>query len=65
MFGVRGGLVLPFKQATDRAELPANLAARDTLPMPVWTATLDLKLPAVSPREGVPHLAPISPERHQ
>ena len=47
VFGVRGGLVLPFKQATDRAVLPANLAARDTLPMPVWTATLDLKLPAV------------------
>ena len=47
VFGVRGGLVLPFRQATDRAELPPNLAARDTLPMPVWTATLDLKLPAV------------------
>ncbi|MCW5737073.1 MAG: 6-chlorohydroxyquinol-1,2-dioxygenase [Enhydrobacter sp.] len=47
VFGVRGGLVLPFRKATDRAELPANLAARDTLPMPVWTATLDLKLPAV------------------
>jgi len=47
VFGVRGGLVLPFRKAADRAELPANLAARDTLPMPVWTATLDLKLPAV------------------
>jgi protocatechuate 3,4-dioxygenase beta subunit len=47
VFGVRGGLVLPFKRATDRAELPPNLAARETLPMPVWTATLDLKLPAV------------------
>jgi len=46
VFGVRGGLVLPFKRATDRAELPANLAARDTLPMPVWTATIDIKLPA-------------------
>lgn len=46
VFGVRGGLVLPFRQATDRAELPANLSARDTLPMPVWTATLDLTLPA-------------------
>jgi len=46
VFGVRGGLVLPFRQATDRAELPANLAARDTLPMPVWTARLDLTLPA-------------------
>ena len=31
---------------TDRKALPANLAARDTLPMPVWTARLDLKLPA-------------------
>ena len=27
------------------ASLPANLAARDTLPLPVWTATLDLTLP--------------------
>ena len=46
VFGVRAPLVLPFTQATDRAQLPANLAARDTLPMPVWTARLDLKLPA-------------------
>jgi len=46
VFGVRAPLVLPFKRATDRKALPANLAARDTLPMPVWTATLDLKLPA-------------------
>lgn len=46
VFGVRGGLVLPFTQATERKELPANLAARDTLPMPVWTARLDLELPA-------------------
>ena len=46
VFGVRGGLVLPFKRAADRQSLPANLAARETLPMPVWTATLDLKLPA-------------------
>src|SRR5690242_38452 len=46
VFGVRGGLVLPFKQAKDRGELPANLAARETLPLPVWTAKLDLKLPA-------------------
>lgn len=46
VFGVRGGLVLPFRQTTDRAELPANLATRDTLPMPVWTARLDLALPA-------------------
>ena len=46
VFGVRVPLVLPFKQAKDRKELPANLAARETLPLPVWTATLDLKLPA-------------------
>jgi len=46
VFGVRGGLVLPFKRETDRAKLPANLAAGNSLPMPVWTATLDLKLPA-------------------
>ena len=46
VFGVRGGLVLPFKRATDRAELPANLATRDTLPMPVWTARIDIRLPA-------------------
>jgi len=46
VFGVRAPLVLPFKRAKDRKALPAVLAARDTLPMPVWTATLDLKLPA-------------------
>jgi hydroxyquinol 1,2-dioxygenase len=46
VFGVRAPLVLPFKKVADRKELPSNLAARDTLPMPVWTATLDLKLPA-------------------
>jgi hydroxyquinol 1,2-dioxygenase len=46
VFGVRAGLVLPFKKVADRKQLPANLAARDTLPMPVWTATLDLTLPA-------------------
>jgi len=46
VFGVRAPLVLPFKRATDRKALPAVLAARETLPMPVWTATLDLKLPA-------------------
>jgi protocatechuate 3,4-dioxygenase beta subunit len=45
VFGVRAPLVLPFRKVGDRKELPANLAARDTLPMPVWTATLDLKLP--------------------
>jgi len=46
VFGVRAPLVLPFKRVTDRAALPANLAARATLPLPVWTATLDLRLPA-------------------
>jgi hydroxyquinol 1,2-dioxygenase len=46
VFGVRAPLVLPFRRATDRNELPANLAARETLPMPVWSAKLDLKLPA-------------------
>ena len=46
MFGVRAPLVLPFKRATDRKALPANLAARESLPMPVWTATLDLTLPS-------------------
>jgi protocatechuate 3,4-dioxygenase beta subunit len=45
VFGVRNGLVLPFKRAADRSSLPANLAIRDKLPMPVWTATLDLTLP--------------------
>jgi protocatechuate 3,4-dioxygenase beta subunit len=46
VFGVRVPLVLPFKRAAERTELPTNLAARDTLPLPVWTARLDLKLPA-------------------
>jgi protocatechuate 3,4-dioxygenase beta subunit len=46
VFGVRGGLVLPFKRLADRSALPANLAARDRLPLPVWTATLDLRLPS-------------------
>lgn len=44
VFGVRSGLVLPFTRLTDRAALPVHLAARDTLPMPVWSARLDLKL---------------------
>jgi hydroxyquinol 1,2-dioxygenase len=44
VFGVRSGLVLPFARVTDRAALPANLAARDTLPLPVWSARLDLTL---------------------
>ena len=45
VFGVRVPLVLPFARAKDRASLPANLAARETLPLPVWTATIDLVLP--------------------
>jgi len=46
VFGVRGGLVLPFRKVSDRAALPAGLAARDTLPLPVWSTTLDLTLPS-------------------
>ncbi|MDP1962475.1 MAG: dioxygenase [Reyranella sp.] len=46
VFGVRVPLVLPFTKETVRAKLPANLAARETLPLPVWTARLDLTLPA-------------------
>ena len=46
VFGVRAPLVLPFKRVKERKQLPANLAARETLPIPVWTAKLDLKLPA-------------------
>jgi len=38
-------LVLPFRRVTDRASLPGNLAARDSLPLPVWSAKLDLTLP--------------------
>jgi hydroxyquinol 1,2-dioxygenase len=45
VFGVRTNLVLPFRRTTDRAALPANLAARDSLPMPVWSADLQLALP--------------------
>lgn len=45
VFGVRVPLVLPFAKVTDRKALPANLAARETLPLPVWTAKLDLALP--------------------
>jgi len=45
VFGVRGRLVLPFKRASERSALPANLAARDRLPLPVWTARIDLTLP--------------------
>jgi protocatechuate 3,4-dioxygenase beta subunit len=44
VFGVRSGLVLPFRKLAERSSLPANLVARDTLPMPVWTANLDLTL---------------------
>ena len=47
VFGVRSGLVMPFAKVTDRATLPGNLAARETLPMPVWSARLDLTLPPV------------------
>jgi protocatechuate 3,4-dioxygenase beta subunit len=46
VFGVRAGLVLPFRRIADRAALPATLAARDTLPLPVWSATIDLALPS-------------------
>jgi len=44
VFGVRSGLVLPFRKIAERSALPANLAARDTLPIPVWAANLDLTL---------------------
>jgi protocatechuate 3,4-dioxygenase beta subunit len=46
VFGVRGGLVLPFRRISDRADLPANLAARDSLPLPVWATEIDLTLPS-------------------
>ena len=45
VFGVRADLVLPFRKITDRQALPANLAAHDTLPLPVWAAKIDLVLP--------------------
>lgn len=45
VFGVRADLVLPFRKVVDRKALPANLAVRDTLPMPVWATTIDLVLP--------------------
>ncbi|SJZ31936.1 catechol 1,2-dioxygenase [Enhydrobacter aerosaccus] len=45
VFGVRGGLVLPFKQIKERSALPANLAVRESVPLPAWTATIDLTLP--------------------
>jgi len=45
VFGVRVPLVLPFAKVTDRAKLPANLAAREKLPLPVWSARLDMSLP--------------------
>lgn len=47
VFGVRGGLVLPFKKIGERSSLPANLAARQTLPLPVWAANLELALAPV------------------
>jgi hypothetical protein len=37
--------VLPFRRAADRAALPANLAVRESLPLPVWTVTIDIRLP--------------------
>lgn len=46
VFGVRAPLVLPFTRVTDRAALPAHLAARDRLPIPLWSATLDIVLPS-------------------
>jgi protocatechuate 3,4-dioxygenase beta subunit len=46
VFGVRAGLVMKFTRIADRKELPAELVTRDTLPMPVWSARLDLTLPA-------------------
>jgi protocatechuate 3,4-dioxygenase beta subunit len=45
VFGVRADLVLPFRKVTDRKALPANLAAHNTLPLPVWAAKIDLVLP--------------------
>ena len=45
VFGVRAGLVLPFRKVADRETLPANLAAHNTLPLPVWAAKIDLVLP--------------------
>ena len=46
VFGVRAGLVMKFDKIADRHALPAGLAARETLPLPVWSARLDLALPA-------------------
>lgn len=45
VFGVRAPLVLPFRKVEDRKSLPSNLAAHNTLPMPVWAAEIDIKLP--------------------
>jgi protocatechuate 3,4-dioxygenase beta subunit len=45
VFGVRGPLVLPFRKVSDRKTLPSNLAAHNTLPMPVWAAEINLTLP--------------------
>ena len=44
VFGVRNDLVLPFRRVTDRKSLPANLVAHNTLPLPVWAATIKLTL---------------------
>lgn len=46
VFGVRGALVLPFRRASERSALPATLVARKSLPLPVWTATINLTLPS-------------------
>ncbi|MBS0520025.1 MAG: hydroxyquinol 1,2-dioxygenase [Proteobacteria bacterium] len=46
VFGVRGALVLPFRRASERSALPATLVARESLPLPVWTATINLTLPS-------------------
>src|SRR5262249_36599761 len=46
VFGVRRQLVLPFKRVSGRAELAKNRAARESLPLPVGTARIDLTLPA-------------------
>jgi protocatechuate 3,4-dioxygenase beta subunit len=46
VFGVRAGLVMKFARITDRKDLPAGLVAHNTLPLPVWSARLDLTLPA-------------------
>jgi protocatechuate 3,4-dioxygenase beta subunit len=46
VFGVRRDLVLPFRRISDRADLPENLVARESLPLPVWATEIDLTLPS-------------------